>query len=139
MATKKKIPQWQIDALGLGLSFVGGGLSSWGMTQANLKIKRFEEMPSLAPLSSGFVGAVLVFLLPIAAKPLGHGMTGVSGGSVSDMALNGLSRIEIQGDEIQGHIEDAEDEIENLSKVNEAIQRAAEDVEFEMSDDDGTN
>lgn len=141
MAAKKKFPQWQVDLLGLGLSFVGGGLSSIAMTQADLRIKQFEDMPALSPLANGLIGGILIFVLPPAVKPLGYGMTAMSGGSTADMALNGLSRIEIQGDEIQGRIEDAEEIVDSLTEENEAIQAAADeaqDVEYEISESDGT-
>jgi len=137
MATKKKVPQWQIDALGLGLSIVGGGLGSVAMTQADLRIPKFQEMPILSPLGAFLIGSIVVFVTPKAVKPLGYGIVGVSGGSGADMAMNGLTRIEIQGDEIQGRIDNSEEEIERLSRINEAIQNAAEDAEY--MEDDGTN
>lgn len=136
------MPQWQLDLLGVGLSLVGGGLASMGISQATLKIKQLQDMPALAPTGSFLIGSILVFVLPNAAKPLGHGIVGVSGGAASDMALNGLSRIEIQGDEINAREEDAQDEVDNLSRINAAIQEAAENAEEinykMMADADGT-
>jgi len=142
MAVKKTMPQWQLDLLGLGLSVVGGGISSFAMTQADLKIKKFQEVPLLSPTANLLASSIYVFLVPAAAKPFGYGMAGVSGGSGADMAMNGLSRIEIQGDEIQGDVDNGEEQVDNLSRINEAIQEAArqaEETAYTMADGDGTD
>lgn len=143
MAKKKTFPQWQIDVLGIALSVSGGAIGSFGMTQANLNVKKFEEMPALAPTGVALIGGLVVFLSPPAVKPLGHGMLGATGSSGVDMVINGLSRIEIQGDEIQGRIETGEDEVDRLTRENAAIQDAAdtaESVSYKMmGSDDGTS
>jgi len=124
MAAKKSAPQWQMDLLGIALSTVGGFLGSLGMTQADLRIQKFEEVPALSPIASFLIGTTIVFLVPKGVKPLGHGFTAVSGGSTADMVINGLSRIEIESGEIDGRLENSEDQINNLTDQNNAIQEA---------------
>jgi len=141
MATKKKDNEIGVKLLGIGLAASGGFISTFGMTQAELKVPAFEKNPALAPLLNAFVGGLLVFVTPKTVQPLGYGMLGASGGDGANMLVNGLSRVEVETDVLEGTMKDNEELIEELSAENEAIQEVADEIEeaFLIDEDDGTS
>lgn len=122
--SKKKLGKGVIK-FGNVISSVGGGFgSTFLMNQLDSNVPVFTKNKNLAPLVNGAAALLIVFFGGKAIEPLGYGMLGASGGDFSNDLLNGLSRIEIENETLQGEKEELQEEIDILEDEKDNLEDA---------------
>jgi len=118
------------------LGSVGGGFaSSILMTQLDKRVPLFTKNKNLAPLANGAAALAVLFFGTEKLHPIAYGMLGATGGDFSNDLVNGLSRIEVSNDAIDGAIDDLEDEIEDLQDLQDEVEEELQDEEAELDED----
>lgn len=118
---------------GIISALLGGFGSTVGMNQLDARVSVFQKNKVMSPIANGVAALSVIYFGGERAKPFGYGMLGASGADAGNEIVNGLSRIEIENEGMDGALEDLEQEVEDLQDENQALKTEIE-LEEEIED-----